>query len=215
MIAFFDLDLTILDVNSAHLWVRTERQLGHISLGQLLRAAWLLTRYRLGASELDDALLSAIKTLEGQRESEFNARIDEFYEREVRGRVRPGALDAIAAHRARGDRCYLMTSASSHLSARFARDLSLNGSLAQRFEVSEGRFTGRPKEGLCFGAGKLTHARALIEELGATLESCTFYTDSASDLPLLEAVGSPQVVHPDRRLARIATRRGWPIHDWT
>ena len=214
-IALFDLDLTVLDINSAHLWIRAERQLGHISLGQLLQAAWLLTRYRFGASDLDDALLSAIKTLAGQREVEFNARIDSFYEHKVKSRVRPGAREAIAAHRSRGDLCYLMTSASSHLSERFAHDLSLDGALAQRFEVHEGCFTGRPDGGLCFGAGKLRRAQALLDELGLSLRDCAFYTDSASDIPLLEAVGSPQVVHPDQKLARVAAQRGWPIHRWT
>jgi phosphoserine phosphatase len=67
---------------------------------------------------------------------------------------------------------------------------------------------------LCFGKGKVEHARVVADKLGISLADCSFYTDSASDLPMLEAVGRPVVVDPDPRLRRIAARRGWPIQSW-
>jgi phosphoserine phosphatase len=74
--------------------------------------------------------------------------------------------------------------------------------------------TGTFERPLCYGAGKLERARALVHSLGSTLEQAVFYTDSITDLPLLEAVGQPVAVNPDPRLRRVARRRGWPIEDW-
>lgn len=213
-IAFFDLDLTLLTINSAHRWVRDEWKLGWISHRQLLRAAWLLTRYRLGATSLESALRDAIMSLKGQREDDLKERVEHFYEREVRHAFRPGSLEVIESHRAQGHRCYLMTSASSYLSELVVAQLGLDGGLAQRFEVEDGVFTGASRGALCFGSGKLTHAEALISHSLITLQDCAFYTDSFSDVPLLEAVGAPRVVHPDPKLARYARTQKWPILTW-
>ena len=83
-----------------------------------------------------------------------------------------------------------------------------------RFEVRDGRFTGRAAGPLCFGEGKLTHARQLSDALGERLEDAWFYTDSSSDLAVMDLVGHPVAVHPDPRLRRLAKKRGWPVADW-
>jgi phosphoserine phosphatase len=64
------------------------------------------------------------------------------------------------------------------------------------------------------GPGKRTHAERYAREVGVPLSACAFYTDSYSDLPVLEVVGRPVAVHPDHRLRREALRRGWPVVDW-
>ena len=74
--------------------------------------------------------------------------------------------------------------------------------------------TGSFNRPLCYGAGKLERAKALLNALGARLDQVAFYTDSITDLPLLEAVGHPIAVNPDARLRRVARQRGWLIEDW-
>ena len=213
-IAFFDLDLTLLKVNSATLWVQSEYRRGMISTAQVMKAFWLLMRYRLGSTSLDESILSAILTLRGQKERDFEARVDDFYVRCVQDQIRHGAHQALQQHRDQGHLCYLMTSASSYLSGHFARDLDLDGICSQRFEVIDGVLTGRPLGGLCFGAGKLEHAYILLKQSTIKLSECFFYTDSFSDLPLLQAVGHPRVVHPDRKLSAYARQHSWQIHTW-
>jgi phosphoserine phosphatase len=94
--------------------------------------------------------------------------------------------------------------------------LGLDHSLCNRFEVDgRGLHTGRPLGALCYGHGKVAHAEAYARERGVALESCAFYTDSYTDLPVLERVGRPVAVHPDPRLARVAKRRGWRVEDWS
>jgi phosphoserine phosphatase len=83
------------------------------------------------------------------------------------------------------------------------------------FEVdAHGNFTGRPEEPLCFREGKLARARQLAARLGKKLDRAVFYTDSVTDLPLLEVVAEPVVVNPDRRLRTLAHKRGWRIERW-
>ena len=83
--------------------------------------------------------------------------------------------------------------------------------LATRFEVHNGRFTGRMLEPMLYGAGKLSAAAAYARHHGLNLAASFFYTDSISDLPLLENVGHPVAVNPDRSLRRLAETKGWSI----
>ncbi len=215
-IAFFDLDRTVLDINSGSAWVRYEREAGRIGWTQLARATVWLLRYHLGSARLDGALRLAIRSLAGQPEAELTERTLHFWQDRVQAHVRPAAREALARHRALGHRLVLLTTSSNYLSAPAGEALGLDAWLCNRFEVGpDGRFTGEPVEPLCFAEGKVTHARREAEAHGADLADCWFYSDSASDLAMLEAVGHPVVVTPDPKLRRIAVARGWPIEDWS
>ncbi len=213
-IAFFDLDLTLLEVNSASLWVRREVRLGHLSRWWALRAAGWLGLYELGFGRMGDAIRGAARTLEGKEEAVLQQRTVDFWREELQARIRPGGREAVAAHQAEGELAVLLTSSSNYLGELAVAELGMDGLLCNRFEVVQGRYTGNLVEPLCFGAGKLHHGAALVEAKGVDLSRCTFYTDSMSDLPVLDAVGRPVAVHPDPRLRREASRRGWEIADW-
>ncbi len=214
-IAFFDLDRTLIAQNSGRLWVLRELRLGHIKPWQALQAATWLARYQLGFAAIEVALQRAIASLAGSPERELRERTASFYERCVRALYRPGARKAIEEHRRAGDSLVLLTSSSLYLSEHVARDLKLDAVICNRFEVDEnGLHTGRTVGALCFGAGKLQHANEFTRERGARLEDSAFYTDSYADLPVLEAVGRPVAVNPDRRLRRVAARRRWELVDW-
>ena len=213
-IAFFDVDKTLLSVNSATLWLRRELRHGHLTRAQVLRASVWVGLYGLGFAKMEDVLGRAVQSLDGKTERDVVLRTLAFWREEVRATIRPGARDAIAKHKADGDLVFLLTSSSNYLSAPIADELSLDGFLANRFVVDDGVFTGTFYEPLCFGHGKVAHARVAAEKLNVALAECTFYTDSFSDLPMMEAVGRPVAVHPDPRLRRAAAKRGWPILDW-
>lgn len=214
MIAFFDVDKTLLGVNSATLWVKRELQQGNISRWQALRASAWVGLYGLGLLQADDMLRVAIKTLKGKKEREVIERTLAFWREEVAVTVRPGARAAVQKHKNAGEMCFLLTSSSNYLSAAIADELGFDGFLANRFEVIDGIFTGEPIEPICYGAGKVAHASGCAHKLNVKLEECAFYTDSMSDVPMLEAVGRPAVVSPDMRLRRMARKRGWPVADW-
>lgn len=214
-IAFFDVDKTLLDINSAKLWVRREVSTGRLSLYMALKAVGWVVAYELGFARLEKAIEEAVQTLSGQEESDLEARVAAFFTEEVAARVRPGARDAVARHRAQGDTIALLTSASRYLGEHVMGAVGADHLLCNDFETDgEGRFTGRPILPLCYGPGKLAYAERLAGDLEARLEDCAFYTDSFSDLPVMERVGHPVAVHPDPRLKRAALRRGWPIELW-
>lgn len=213
-IAFFDLDRTILSVNAGQLWVRRELRLGYVGRWQATKAAAWIFGYHLGFSRVERVIEDAIATLAGTAEDEIRGRTQRFYDEEVAGTYRPRAREAVERHRARGDVLALLTSSSNYLSAPVQEELGIEHALCNRFEIEGGVFTGRPLGTLCFGAGKLQHARELSDRLGERLEDAAFYTDSVSDLPVLEAVGHPVAVSPDQRLLRLARRRNWAIEDW-
>ena len=83
--------------------------------------------------------------------------------------------------------------------------------MATRLEVNGGLFTGNYVEPLCFRKGKVFWAEKFAKDLGGKLQESTFYTDSITDLPLLERVKDPRVVNPDLKLRAVARKRGWPI----
>jgi HAD superfamily hydrolase (TIGR01490 family) len=214
-IAFFDFDGTLITVNSAILWVRQELKQGRMTAWQAAQAATWLLKYELGFAEIDQAFQRAIAALAGSAERELRERTSSFYESRIRALYRPGALRAVEEHRKRGDRLVLLTSSPIYLSELVARELKLDAMLCNRFEVNEeGLHTGRTVGVLCYGPGKLSHAKSFAERGGVGLANCAFYTDSYSDLPVLEAVGRPVAVNPDRRLKRTAVQRGWELVDW-
>lgn len=213
-LALFDLDRTLLSVNAGQLWVRREMRSGHISRWQATKAAAWIFGYHLGFSRIEKVLEGAIASMAGASEAEITARTLAFYAEEVAATYRPGARAAVEAHRAAGDTLVLLSSTSIYLADPVMAELRLDRALCNRFEVNDGRLTGRALGEICFGPRKLGHARTLAEELGADLAEATFYTDSASDLAVMEAVKHPVAVHPDPTLRRIARRRGWKIVDW-
>ena len=81
--------------------------------------------------------------------------------------------------------------------------------------MEDGRFTGRVIEPVCFEAGKIHWLEQLVATQRIDLARSWFYTDSITDLPLLELVGHPVVTNPDPRLYREASRRRWPVRFFT
>jgi HAD superfamily hydrolase (TIGR01490 family) len=214
-IAFFDLDLTVLDVNSVGPWVRSERRHGLVSRWQLVRALFALFRYRLGAVDMEPLIREAIGHHAGASESELIERSIAFYDAELAHRVRPGALKALETHRNRNHPCVLLTTSSQYIAQQCADRLGFDDAIGTRFKVDgEGVLTGAPMEPLCYGRGKVQLAEVWTRRTGQSLKDSTFYTDSISDLPMLDAVGTPVVINPDKVLARLARSRGWQAHDW-
>ena len=212
--AFFDLDLTLLGVNSAQLWVQHEREAGRISRRQVLEAGIWLVGYRLGLLNAEVGIVRAVGFLEGRLEDEFAEDVRAWYQEAIASTVLDAGREAVEAHRADGDFVVLLTSSSPYLGRLIQDELALDDILCTRFEVKDGRFTGRVVRPVCFGRGKVVAATEWARTRSVDLAESHFYTDSHTDLPMLEAVGHPHVVNPDPPLARIARRRGWPVVRW-
>lgn len=213
--ALFDMDRTLIAKETASLYVRYQRRIGEASSRDLARTLYWVAQYTLGV--LDHAAVAAkvVRTLEGMPEEKMVWRCEDWFLRDVDRFITVGGRVAVARHLEAGDVCAIVTGASKYASWPLARRLQIPHVVSTVFEVDgEGRFTGRAEMPLCLGEGKLQRAEAFVKGLGLRLEDAVFYTDSITDLPLLERVGEPVVVNPDPRLARVARRRGWPIERW-
>ena len=177
-----------------------------------LKMGLMIGMYQMGTGNIDVAVKDAIRSLKGQQEDEIRERTIAFWEEEVVHRIRPMVHQVIDQHRTRSDALVLLTGSSKYLSQCALEVLQMDDILCTLFDVVDGSFTGEGT--LCYGPGKLVKAQAYIDERGANWEDCSFYTDSYTDLSVLEVVGHPVVVHPDPRLLRRARKAGWPVADW-
>jgi HAD superfamily hydrolase (TIGR01490 family) len=213
--AFFDLDGTLLAVNSGRLWMDRERRAGRLTRGQLLKGIYYLLLYRFGLIEMERAMTKALSTIKGLPEQTVRQWTREWFVTEVVPWVARGAQPVVEDHRARGHPVILLTSSSPYESEIATEHFRLDAFLSTRYEVESGLFTGRLVPPVCYGPGKVELAERFAAERGIDLAKSFFYSDSITDRPMLERVGNPRVVNPDLRLRRLATGRGWPILDWT
>jgi HAD superfamily hydrolase (TIGR01490 family) len=212
--AFFDLDRTLLSVNSGALWVQRERRLGRITYRQLIDATLMLLAYRLSMVNIEVSTRKALSHYKGVREEAMKQWTQEWYDQEIVHQVAPGALDALEEHRSAGHLLILLTTSSPYLARVVAKHLVRDSWISSNYEVKDGTFTGEPVLPICYGAGKVRYAESYARQAEVDLNSSYFYTDSFTDLPMLLRVGQPRVVNPDFRLKWYAHWRGWPILDW-
>ncbi len=135
-----------------------------------------------------------------------------LFKEKLAGRVYPEARALVAAHQRKGHTVVLASSALSFQVEPIAADLDIEHVLCTRFEVVDGKVSGRLAGPHLWGAGKRRAVEALAAELGVDLGESFAYADGSEDAELLEVVGNPRPTNPTRGLERTARDRGWPVH---
>jgi HAD superfamily hydrolase (TIGR01490 family) len=212
--AFFDLDGTLVTINGGRSWIQREHRLGRLGHLQLLRGAWLLGLYYFGWVNIERALGAALGTVTGLPEEQIRQETATWFAEEMAPQSAAGAWPFLAAHRALGHPLVLLTSSSPYAAEMARRHFHLDHALSTTYLTVDGLLTGRFGVPVCYGAGKITHAERWAADADVDLDASYFYTDSNTDLPMLERVGHPRPVAPDLRLAWHARRRGWSVLNW-
>jgi HAD superfamily hydrolase (TIGR01490 family) len=212
--AFFDVDRTLVACNTGRLFLRDLRRRGEISFFRALRAMGWMLKYHLSLIDLQAVATRLAAQLRGLSEQEFAERCQRWVEDDVLPLLLPSALRKIERHRDQGHLLAILSSSPTYVTRPIAKTLGLDEVLSTQFEVAAGQFTGRLVGPACFGQGKVHWAEELTSRRPIDLDSSWFYTDSFSDMPMLERVGNRVVVNPDPRLRRTAKRRGWSIENW-
>lgn len=212
--AFFDMDLTLLRCNSGTAWIRFLRERGEITTGKMLRALWWIGRYKLSLIDLEAVSRIAIADLAGDAEAEMLAKARLFFAREVVPNIAPLGRQAITHHRAAGHVLAILSSSTPYIVQPLAELLGVEHVLCTRLHVEQGRFTGGYDAPACAGLGKVHWAERFAAAQDIDLSASWFYTDSYTDLPMLERVGVRKVINPDTRLRRHARRAGWEVQTW-
>ena len=209
--ALFDLDQTLLAGFSATSFVRERFVTGRMSpqeLGTTFYGALSFALGRTGFSALMSATTAAYR---GLAEAMLEEVGDEVFVKHLAGQIYPESRAIVEAHQAAGHTVAIISSATRYQADPLARDMGIAHVLCTELEVKDGVFTGEVIHPTCYGEGKATAARNLAAREGLDLDESYFYTDSHEDLPLLEAVGRPRPLNPNRQLAQIAKERQWPV----
>lgn len=213
--ALFDMDRTLIRRDSASLYVRYQRDIGEVTLWDTLRVAWWLLEYSLGVIDAEKVAETALRAYRGKEEAWMLQRCDTWFGEYVLPHVCDSGREAVVRHRDAGELVAIVTGATRYAAEPLARELGIDHVVCTELEVDEaGLFTGRMRPPMCYGAGKIERTERLAEAHGFALEDAVFYSDSITDLPLLERVREPVVVNPDARLRRVARQRGWRIERW-
>ena len=211
--AFFDLDKTIIAKSSTLAFSKPFFRQGLINRRAVLKSSYAQFMYLLAGADEDqmDRMRAHITALcAGWQVDQVKAIVDETLHDIVNPLVYKEATELIAEHRASGHDIVVLSASGQELVEPIGQLVGATHAVGTRSKVHDGRYTGEI-EFYCAGRNKAAAARRIAAEQGYLLPSCHAYSDSVADLPLLEAVGHPTAVNPDRALRREAAQRGWPV----
>jgi HAD superfamily hydrolase (TIGR01490 family) len=211
--AFFDMDNTLLRIETGMSWVRFLYRRGELAPRMVAKALYWQALYKLAVLDMDAVFSRLALDLRGDSEAEMIAKCAIWYRDHVAPEVAPAARLAIELHREAGHVVVLATGSTQYAARPVARGVGIEHVLSSELEVERGVFTGR-SAALCFGHHKVALAEAWAARHGVDLAASYFYSDSYNDLPMLERVGTAIAVNPDARLLRHARRRGWATPRW-
>jgi HAD superfamily hydrolase (TIGR01490 family) len=173
-------------------------------------AQLVFVRYGAGTSRVGQTADSAMAFLKGVPVETMREIVRESMDTAFRPHVYRDALDLVARHRERGEKSFVVSAALQEIVDALVGELGLDGGRGSMAEVEDGAYTGRLVRRLD-GRAKVEVLRELASTEGIELDESTAYSDSAGDVPFLEAVGHAVAVNPDRRLRGIAAERGWRV----
>ena len=210
-VAFFDLDGTILFGFSIASIFRERVMSGDLAPQDVFQQFVSLLGHQVNGTEFPLLLGEAAASLAGVEEQQFIELGERVFDKHLAGDIYPESRALIRAHLSRGHTVVIVSSATRYQVDPIARELDIEHVFCNRFEVEDGVFTGKVEDPICYARGKLDVATKFAKEQNTDLSHCYFYTDGFEDLPLLEEVGFPRPLNPDRSLEEVARRRDWPI----
>jgi HAD superfamily hydrolase (TIGR01490 family) len=212
--AFFDLDKTLMAGSSGMEFARVARRRGLITRSQIFRWARDHFRYRLKGAT-DEQTVEVLKMARETLSNVSAREIERMWPEVLAGilpRVYPEMLAEIQGHQDAGRMTFIVSAAGNDMVEALAGVLGMDGGVGTRYVVSEeGVYTGQLDGRFVYGPGKVEAMRELADEHDLDLAASWAYSDSTSDLPMLDAVGNAVVVNPDAPLVKVARERGWRI----
>jgi HAD superfamily hydrolase (TIGR01490 family) len=210
--AFFDLDKTIIAKSSTVAYSKPFFDEGLLRRRAVLKSGYSELIFMLSGSRYDRLQrmrfhMSNMCT--GWDVAQVRSIVNETMHEIVLPWVFSEAADLIAAHQLRGRDVVVVSASGEDIVEPIARALGATHAMGTRLVVEDGRYTGDVAFH-CYGERKVHAIRDLAAREGYSLEHCYAYSDSITDLPMLEAMGHPSVVNPGRSRRREAHQRGWP-----
>lgn len=215
--AFFDLDKTVIAKSSTLAFSKPFFDQGLLNRRAVLKSTYAQFLFLMSGADHDqmDRMRSYVTNMcTGWDVEQIKSIVGETLHEIVDPLVFAEAADLIADHKLCGRDVVVVSASGEEIVAPIARALGATHAMATRMVVEDGRYTGEIAF-YCYGEGKVEAIRALAAREGYALEHCYAYSDSITDVPMLEAVGHPTAVNPDRALRKEAAARGWDVRTFT
>ena len=214
-LALFDLDHTLLPIDSDYEWGCFLGRIGAVDPASYEeRNQRYYEQYQAGTLVIEEFLAFALEPLASHPPAVLHDWHRRFMADVVQPVLHQQARDLVQRHLDRGDLVAVVTATNDFVTAPIVQTLGVEHLIATRAEQRDGRYTGRVDGLPSFREGKITRVDEWLASLGRQLgdfERSWFYSDSANDLPLLERVTDPVATNPDSTLRARATAQGWPI----
>ena len=217
-LALFDLDHTLLPIDSDHAWGEYTAERGWRDAAAFkARNDAFYENYKVGKLNPQEYLMFATEAIRLRGAIESIALRADYMVAIIEIHIKMQALELLQRHRAAGDEIILVTATNEFVTAPIALRFGIEHLIAVQLEKNaQGWYTGRSAGTPSYQTGKVERVRQWLEARGKTwadVSHSTFYSDSMNDLPLLEHVTEPVATNPDPRLRALAVERGWKVLD--
>jgi HAD superfamily hydrolase (TIGR01490 family) len=211
--AFFDLDKTIIARSSTFAFSKEFQAGGLISRGAVLRSAYAQFVYLVGGADHDQ--MEKMRAFMSELCSGWDVEtVKEIVADTLHNTVDPlvydEAVSLIEEHHLAGRDVIIVSTSGSEVVGPIGEMLGADRVVATRMEVVDGKYSGNI-EYYAYAEEKARAIEELARKVGYDLENSYAYSDSVTDVTMLEAVGHPHAVNPDKELRKIAVARGWPV----
>lgn len=215
-LALFDLDHTLLPIDSDYEWGQFLVRIGAVDPDQFARRnAEFFAQYQAGKLDPVEYLEFSLGTMAQFSRKELDAWHQQFMDEVIRPAILPSVLDLLRRHQDAEDLMAIITATNRFVTEPIARELGVEHLIAAEPEFTpEGEFTGKLLGVPTSGEGKVIHTQQWLADMGQSLdcfEQSHFYSDSQIDIPLLSVVTHPVATNPNAKLEAHAKAQGWPL----
>ncbi|UYF98707.1 MULTISPECIES: HAD family hydrolase [unclassified Halomonas] len=211
-LAIFDLDNTLLSIDSDHAWGEFLLEQGAVDPVAYREANdRFMADYEAGTLDMAAFLEVALKPLAEHSPEQLATWHQQFMASKIEPHILAKGEELLARHRTQGDTLLIITATNRFITGPIAERLGVDALIAVEPEKIDGRYTGKVTGTPSYREGKITRLEEWLETQDHTMEGSWFYSDSHNDLPLLERVDNPVAVDPDATLRRVARERQWRI----
>jgi HAD superfamily hydrolase (TIGR01490 family) len=210
--AFFDFDETLLEVESSRLGIQWLWDRGLVPLGYILKILLAKCFYQQRLLSEDRMVRILLTFYKKKRIEDFQKGAMDFYKEYLKPHLAPAIVARAQDHKTQGHVLVMISGSVRYMLEPVVEDLGFDHLVCTDLEVnSNGQLTGKSNGRVCVGQNKRKLTLELAHNIGLDLEKSYAYGNHPSDLPLLESVGHPHAVAPNRILKKIAQQRSWPI----
>lgn len=213
-VAFFDVDHTILKINSGEALLRRAYKNGLLSLRKLIHAYYLALLYRFKIIDPLTVIEKFYSWLSKSSVEDVESLCAEIVEKDLIPAIRPEIIKVIKMHREQGADLVILSSAIASICFRLAKHLEMHSVICTELEIADQHYTGQTTGRFCFREEKLNRMNRYLHTHNYAVEDSYYYGDSIDDIKVLQAVGHPVCVNPDKSLEKTARVCNWIIHTW-